>query len=74
MLSYKEALRRLYRTGGVTTVDLAARLGCSRQAVQQALLGPHSRAHRPPPKGWEAVVRDLARERAAALRELADSL
>jgi pyrroloquinoline quinone (PQQ) biosynthesis protein C len=51
---------------------MAEALGVSENTVSQTRLA--SDARRPPPKGWKAVVRDLALERAAALSSLASEL
>lgn len=69
-MTFKEATDLL----GVSTVELAERLGVSVALVRQARLGPESGGHRQPPAGWEAVVLEVARERQGELARLVSAL
>lgn len=54
-----------------TAAEIAARIGCSVGAVKQARLDPSYDGHRPPPPGWEEPLRQMAREKAVTLGNLA---
>lgn len=71
-MDFKTATDRLF--GTVTHSELAARLGCSVATIRQARLDPAAKAHRNPPAGWEAAVRELARERRLDLADLETTL
>jgi hypothetical protein len=71
-MDFRTATDLLFRT--VTHAELAERLGCSVATIRQARLSPSAAAHRSPPPGWEAAVRELARERGEALTDLAESV
>jgi hypothetical protein len=58
----------------VTLKDVARSIGCSTQTLKQARLSPKTTHHRRPPKGWEAVLVQLARARIMELEELARML
>lgn len=50
--------------------DLADYLGVSVAAIRQARLDVSAKAHRPPPRGWERAVVDLAERRIREYHEL----
>lgn len=60
--------------GCFTAAEIAARIGCSVQAVKQARLDPASIGHRSPPPGWRPVLRQMAAEKGVKLASLAESL
>jgi glycerate kinase len=49
-------------------------LGVSIPAIRQARLGVSSKAHRPPPKGWEQAVIGLTENRIQHYHELIGAL
>ena len=61
-------------TGCPTHPDIAKEAGVSVQTIRQARLAPDHPNNRPPPAGWEQAIANLARERAAELVELAETL
>lgn len=68
-LTFREATDLLFRT--VTANDLAERLGVSRNTIARARMDSDNPNSRPAPPGWQDAVRELARERGAALLDLA---
>jgi hypothetical protein len=54
--------------------QMAAELGCSRQAVKQARLAEGNPGRRPAPPGWEQAAKKLAEQQAAHFEKLAASL
>jgi len=78
-MDFKEATDILWGTQPVTAADMAERLGKDPHTIRRARMsGPNARSA---PKGWEAVVADLAERhadeletRVAALRSLAGAL
>lgn len=50
--------------------DLADQLGVSIAAIRQARLDVSAKAHRPPPKGWERALVELAENRIRRYHEL----
>lgn len=60
-ISFQQATDMLFDP--VTHQDLARALRISIASIRQARLNTQARAHRPPPKGWENAVTDLARAR-----------
>ena len=59
---------------GVTTAELAAELGVSPRHVRQMRLDQRDPGYRPAPGGWQNVLAQLARRRAAELRDVAGEL
>ena len=55
----------------VSHEQLAGALGCSVASLRQARLDPSAKAHRRPPKGWQAATAKLAESKAGRLRKLA---
>ncbi|HEX6909890.1 MAG TPA: hypothetical protein VF142_05835 [Longimicrobium sp.] len=78
-MDFKEATDILWGTQPVTAADMAERLGKDPHTIRRARMsGPNARSA---PKGWEAVVADLAEKhadelesRVAQLRELVTRL
>jgi hypothetical protein len=78
-MDFKAATDILWGTQPVTAADMAERLGKDPHTIRRARMsGPNARSA---PKGWEAVVADLAERhadelegRAGALRALAYQL
>jgi hypothetical protein len=78
-MDFKEATDILWGTQPVTAADMAERLGKDPHTIRRARMsGPHARSA---PRGWEAVVADLAEKhadelerRVRLLRELATDL
>ena len=71
-MNFKKATDELL--AGISHQELANALGCSVPTIRQARLGEGARAHRSPPEGWEAVVRQLAEKKAQHFRRLAEKL
>jgi hypothetical protein len=64
-LTFKEATDRT--KGIITHREIAKALGKSKQSVAKARVeGPSGRSA---PVGWQAAIRELARDRAAELRQ-----
>ncbi len=64
-MDFKEATDILWGTQPVTAADMAERLGKDPHTIRRARMsGPNARSA---PKGWEAVVADLAEKHAAEL-------
>ena len=78
-MDFKAAAEVLLGTQPVTAIDIAERLGKDPHTIRRARMsGPNARSA---PKGWEAVVADLAERhadelevRAANLRALVETL
>lgn len=78
-MDFKEATDILWGTQPVTAADMAERLGKDPHTIRRARMsGPNARSA---PKGWEAVVADLAdkhadelEQRVGELRRLASEL
>lgn len=71
-ISFQQATDILFDP--ITHQDLARALGISLASIRQARLGPNAKAHRPPPRGWEKAVTDLARARLDQYQRLLDLL
>lgn len=72
-MHFKEATDRL--TALCPTLDdVAEAVDRDPSSIRKARLAPGSPGHRSPPPGWAEGIARLARERAAALLELADDL
>lgn len=71
-MTFREAMQELVKR--VTQQDVAREMGVSFYTIRQATYLADASAYRTPPKGWEAVVARLARERAGELLRLADEL
>jgi hypothetical protein len=69
-VSFKEAMDTI----AVSATELSQLLGVPAQSIRQARLDPDNPGYRPPPRGWQAVLVRLARERAPRLESLADRL
>ncbi len=64
-MDFKEATDILWGTQPVTAADMAERLGKDPHTIRRARMsGPNARSA---PKGWEAVVADLAEKHAEEL-------
>ena len=64
-MDFKAATDVLIRTEPVTAADIAGRLGKDPHTIRRARMsGPNARSA---PKGWEAVVGDLAEKHADEL-------
>ena len=64
-MDFKEATDVLWGTQPVTAADMAERLGKDPHTIRRARMsGPNARSA---PKGWEAVVADLAEKHADEL-------
>ena len=64
-MDFKAATDVLIRTEPVTAADIAGRLGKDPHTIRRARMsGPNARSA---PKGWEAVVADLAEKHADEL-------
>lgn len=64
-MDFKEATDILWGTQPVTAADMAERLGKDPHTIRRARMsGPNARSA---PKGWEAVVADLAEKHADEL-------
>lgn len=64
-MDFKEATDILWGTQPVTAADMAERLGKDPHTIRRARMsGPNARSA---PKGWEAVVADLAERHADEL-------
>jgi hypothetical protein len=61
-------------TIGVSATELSQLLGVPAQSIRQARLDPDNPGYRPPPRGWEATLARIARERAPQLASLAERL
>jgi predicted transcriptional regulator len=78
-VDFKAAADILLSTEPVTAIEIAERLGKDPHTIRRARMsGPNARSA---PKGWEAVVADLAERhadelerRVAGLRELSKTL
>lgn len=66
-MNFREAMDAV----GVTAVELGRELGVPAQSIRQARLDPEAPGHRRPPKGWEAVLARLAREKCGDLKRVA---
>ena len=71
-VSYNEAINRLIQRP--TLEDVAKRAGVSASTVRKARLDPEGEGYRSPPSIWPMVVRDIAREEARRLLDLAERL
>jgi hypothetical protein len=71
-MDFKKATDALFE--GVSHRDLADQLGVSIPAIRQARLGFSTKAHRPPPKGWERAVIQLAENRIRQYHEMIGEL
>ena len=71
-MNFKKATDDLL--SGITHEQLAEALGVSVASVRQARQNESALAFRRPPKGWEAVVARLAKQRAEHFRRLAERL
>lgn len=71
-MDFREATRRLKEAP--QDRDLAEALDVTVQSIRQARLPRENRGHRPPPENWREVIAAMARERAEALRSMADRL
>jgi hypothetical protein len=71
-MDFKKATEELM--AGMTRGEIADSLGVSEASVRQARLDVTAEAYRTPPKGWEAKVAKMARQRADRLNRLADKL
>jgi DNA-binding GntR family transcriptional regulator len=71
-MNFKKATDDLL--SGISHEQLAEALGVSVASVRQARLTEEALAFRRPPKGWEAVIARLARQRAEHYRRLAERL
>ena len=66
-MDFKDATDILWGTQPVTAADMAERLGKDPHTIRRARMsGPNARSA---PKGWEAVVADLAEKHADELQE-----
>lgn len=66
-MDFKEATDVLWGTQPVTAADMAERLGKDPHTIRRARMsGPNARSA---PKGWEAVVADLAEKHADELEQ-----
>jgi predicted transcriptional regulator len=66
-MDFKAAAEVLLGTEPVTAIDIAERLGKDPHTIRRARMsGPNARSA---PKGWEAVVADLAEKHADELTE-----
>ena len=65
-LDFKTVLDAL----GVGQDEFAAKMGVSVAAIRQARIKPESSAHRPPPKGWQGAVVQIAEAQIERLRRL----
>lgn len=64
-MDFKAAAEVLLSTQPVTAIDIAERLGKDPHTIRRARMsGPNARSA---PKGWEAVVADLAEKHADEL-------
>lgn len=57
---------------GVSATELGKEMGVPAQSIRQARLDHQKAGHRPPPKGWEAVLARMARERCPDLKRVAE--
>lgn len=71
-MDFKKATEELM--DGMTREQIAEALGVSEASVRQARLDVTANAYRTPPKGWEARVGKLAKQRAERLLRLASKL
>jgi hypothetical protein len=71
-MDFKRATDALFER--VSHEDLADELGVSIAAIRQARLELRANAHRPPPKGWERAVAQLAENRIRRYHELIGEL
>jgi hypothetical protein len=71
-MNFKQATDALLKS--VTLEDLARELRVSVQTVRQARAAGESKAHRPPPSGWEAAVLSLLRARIDGYQKLTKRL
>jgi DNA-binding GntR family transcriptional regulator len=71
-MNFKKATDDLLSS--ISHEQLAEALGVSVASVRQARLAEDALAHRRPPKGWEAVVAQLAKQKAEHFRRLAERL
>jgi len=71
-MNFKQATDALLES--VTLEDLAERMGVSVQALRQARVAEGSKAHRSPPVGWEAAIRQMAARRKQYYKKLEESL
>ncbi len=71
-MDFKEATDILWGTQPVTAADMAERLGKDPHTIRRARMsGPNARSA---PKGWEAVVADLADKHADELEQRVQAL
>jgi predicted transcriptional regulator len=71
-MDFKEATDVLWGTQPVTAADMAERLGKDPHTIRRARMsGPNARSA---PKGWEAVVADLAAKHADELERRVEHL
>lgn len=59
---------------GIPAAEVAGALGIPVQSYRQARLDRRNRNYRPPPKGWELVLFDLAGKRIQELGAITESL
>lgn len=71
-MNFRAAVDRLGER--VTHEEVADALGVSVASVRQYRLPVSAKAHRTPPANWQRTLARLARERAKALKALADEL
>lgn len=71
-MNFKQATDALLES--VTLEDLAERMGVSIQTIRQARASQSTASHRPPPKGWELAIEQLAQRGATRLSRLAERL
>jgi predicted transcriptional regulator len=71
-MDFKAATDILWGTQPVTAADMAERLGKDPHTIRRARMsGPNARSA---PKGWEAVVADLAEKHADELEQRVEQL
>lgn len=71
-MDFVEAMERLKRA--VTDDEIAAATGVSTNTIRRTRADRLTRNYRPAPRGWEAALARLARERIRELQSLAATL
>ena len=72
-MTFRAATDRLLALG-IDMAELAHACSVAHNTIRRARLDPASPAYRPPPGGWEAIVAQMARDRAEELLRLAREL